>query len=171
MSRRSERRRRRRAAPDAETSLSPADRHRHRAFEAARRAAIALGKGLAASDGPGWPNSVPDPSRIERYRWLLVAMGTARGTPGALAIAGLARRGYVLTPRISSGAWDPQALDWISFAWFGAGLPWRRDRRWRAMERAALEIDASALPPLDVVSAHVSLAIRRELRRQGHDLG
>jgi len=151
----------------------PVDRERQRAFESARRAAIELGKGLAEDDGPDWPRCVADPETIERYRWLLVAMGTARATPGGLAIADLARRGYAMAARASVGPWRPttRALDWVGAVWFGIGLPRRYGRRWACMEQDALQIDIAALPELRFVSAHVTIRIVSELRREGHDLG
>lgn len=149
------------------------NRHRQRAFERARRAAMEIGKGLAGDDGPGWPRCVPDPEAIERYRWLLVAMGIARVTPGGLAIASLARRGYALSAPTSIRPLHPttRALDWAGVTWFGIGLPSRHGRRWVEMEQDALRVDIAALPELCVVSAHVTVRIKSELRHQGHDLG
>lgn len=162
-----------RAASGAGPAPLPADRDRQRAFEAARRAAIGLCKGLAEDDGPDWPRCVADPEVIERYRWLLVAMGAARGTPGGLAIAGLARRGYAIATGASPGPRRPttQALDWVGALWFGVGLPGRYGRCWKSMEHDALEIDMAALPELRFVSAHVTLGIKSGLRRYGHELG
>lgn len=44
-----------------------------------------------------------DPSVVERFRWLVVAMGVARGTPGGLAIADIARLGHVASWRPGRG--------------------------------------------------------------------
>jgi hypothetical protein len=161
-----------RAASGAGAAPSPVAIDRQRAFESARRAAIALGKGLAEDDGPDWPRCVADPETIERYRWLLVAMGTARATLGGRAIADLARRGYAMAGSKSAGPWRPSArpLDWVGAVWFGVGLPGRYGRRWVAMEKDALQVDIAALPELRFVSAHVTVRIKSELRREGHDL-
>lgn len=150
----------------------PSDRDRQRAFEFSRRAAIELGKGLAEGDGPDWPRCVADPEVVETYRWLLVAMGTARGTPGGRAIADLARRGYALAARASVGRQRPtaRALDWTGALWFGIGLPRRDGRRWVCMEQDAVQIDIAALPELRFVSAHVTVRIKFKLRREGHHL-
>lgn len=162
-----------RAASGAGAVPSPVDRDRQRAFESARRAAIELGKGLAEDDGPDWPRCVADPETIECYRWLLVAMGTARATPGGRAIADLARRGYVMAGSKSAGPWRPitRALDWVGAVWFGVGLPGRYGRRWACMEKDALQVDIAALPELRFVSAHTTLRIKAALRREGHDVG
>ena len=55
-------------------------------------------------------------------------------------------------------------------AWFGIGLPGRYNR-WASMELEALEVDIAALPEVRFVSAHVTLRIKSELRREGHELG
>lgn len=161
------------AESEVGTAPSPVDRNRQRAFEAARRAAVELGKGLAEDDGPDWPRCVADPETLERYRWLLVEMGTARATPGGLAIADLARRGYAVAARVSVGPRrpTPRALDRVGAVWFGVGLPGRYGRRWASMEQDALQVDIAALPELRFVSAHVTVRIKSELRRAGHDLG
>ena len=161
-----------RAASEVRTTPSPVDRDRHRAFEAARRAAMALGKTLPEDDGPDWPRCVADPDTVERYRWLLVAMGIVRATPGGRAIADLARRGYAIARIRSAGRLHltPRPLDWVGATWCGIGLP-RRYGRWASMEEDALRVDIAALPQLRFVSAHVTVRIKSELRRAGHDLG
>ena len=150
---------------------SSVDRDGQRAFESARRAAIELGKGLAEDDCPDWPRCVADPEVIERYRWLLVAMGTARATPGGLAIADLARRGYAIAARTSLRPWRPttRALDSVGAVRSGIGLPQRYGRRWACMEQDVLRVDVAALPELRFVSAHITVRIKSELRREGHD--
>lgn len=55
-------------------------------------------------------------------------------------------------------------------SWFGIGLP-GRNNRWASMELEALEVDIAALPEVRFVSAHVTLRIKSELRREGHELG
>jgi hypothetical protein len=92
---------------------------------------------------------------------------------GGLAIADLARRGYALAARASVGPWRPttRALNWVGAVWFGVGLPGRYGRRWACMEQDALEIDIAALTERSFVSAHVTVRIKSELRRDGHDLG
>ena len=54
-----------------------------------------------------------DPVVIERVRWLVVAMGVARGTPGGLAIAEIARLDYAvtLTPILPATGWRLVRLD------------------------------------------------------------
>lgn len=100
-------------------------------------------------------------------------MGTARGTQGGLAMADLARRGYAMAARTSLRPWRPttRALDWVGAVWFGIGLPGRYGRCWKSMEQDALKIDIAALPELRFVSAHVTVRIKSELRREGHELG
>jgi hypothetical protein len=58
-----------------------------------------------------WPEVAPE--ETERVRWLIAAMGRARGTPGGAAIATLAERGYGVTavrfPRPRAVATDDRA--------------------------------------------------------------
>jgi hypothetical protein len=62
------------------------------------------------------------------------------------------------------------AIDATALIWFAVGLP-RLGQRGSSIARAALDIDAEALPQITVVPAHVSLRIREELRAEGYDLG
>lgn len=138
-----------------------ADRKRRRAFELARHQASLIAKWLGLTH----TNSG---DLIERYRLLIIAMGTARGTPGALALAELARRGYVL----DGTAWMPTIcrIDRGSVVREG-GLPRRPSRSLAAMEKRVATIDLASYPPLSLVSSHEAIRIREELRREGHDLG
>ena len=145
---------------------------RCRAYAAALRAACAL-----AGCGPAGflrsSNVDPDPETAEKYRLLLIALAAARGGPGGAAVMAVLRRGYVLVPGATIGVRLPAVLYPVTapgVIWMGAGLP-RCGSPWRAIVRSAMEIGVAALPQVDVVSAHVSLRIRRELRSEGHDLG
>lgn len=139
-------------------------RDRQRAFERARHAATTLCQSLDRDE--------ITPAMIERYRWLIVAMATARGTPGGLAIAELARRGFVLdilwAPRCSSRLCSIGASGVV---WLARGLPSRWRLRWSTMEQRVLGIDIAALPRLEIVSAHETVRIKSALRREGHDIG
>lgn len=138
-----------------------ADRERRRAFELARHQASLIAKWV------GLTHTISG-ELIERYRLLIIAMETARGTPGALALAELARRGYVL----DGTAWMPAIcrIDRGSVIG-GGGLPRRPSRSLAAMERRVATIDLASYPPLSLVSSHEAIRIREELRREGHDLG
>lgn len=139
-----------------------------RAYERARRAAIALCSGLLSPDSSRpWRTCVVDPEEIERYRLQIAAMGVARGTPGGQAIAALAHRGYVVIVPVMPSRWPPavRALDAPCVVWFGVGLPTRL-RSWAASERRALRVDIATLPALSFVSAHTALRVRQDLRRQ-----
>lgn len=145
---------------------------RCRAYAAALRAAYAL-----AGCGPaGVLRSVdidPDPEIVERYRLLLIAAAVARGGSDGAAVAAVLARGYVLAPGATTRGKLPAILYPVttpSVVWLGVGLP-RYGSPWWAIARCAREIDVTALPQVDFVSAHVSLKIRRELRSEGHDLG
>lgn len=120
--------------------------HQQRAFEAARRAAMLLCPGYDRRptrfrDGP---HTELDPETTERARWLVVAMGVARGTPGGLAVAAIARRGYVVvrTPILTAAGWRPVPFDYPGIVYVGEPLP-RRDRPWAAIEKAR----CGSIPP------------------------
>lgn len=87
-------------------------RERQRAFESARRAAMSLCRGQDKGRYHLIGAEEEDPAVIERVRWLVVAMGVARGTPGGRAIAEIARLGYVVTrtPILPATGWRPGAL-------------------------------------------------------------
>jgi hypothetical protein len=75
----------------------PPERQRcfDRAFHEIER--LCRGRGGRVSD---WCDALlveVDPAEIERVRWLLIFMSHARATPGSLAIAALAHRGYPST--------------------------------------------------------------------------
>jgi hypothetical protein len=143
--------------------------NQQRAYERARRAAMALCPGLLTPDSSRlWQTCIVDSESIERYRLLIAAMGVARGTPGGLAIAALAHRGYVVIVPVSR--WPPavRALDVPGMVWFGVGLP-TRQRSWAASEDRALKVDIATLPALSFVSAHTALRVRQDLRRQGFE--
>lgn len=139
-------------------------RDRQRAFERARHRAATLCQSLDRDE--------ITPAIIEQYRWLIIAMATARGTPGGLAIAELARRGYILdilwAPRCSSRLCSIGASGVV---WLARGLPSRGRLRWSTMEQQVLEIDIAALPRLEFVSSHEEIRIKCALRREGHDIG
>lgn len=142
-----------------------------RAYERARRAAMALCPGLLTPDSSRpWQTCIVDSESIERYRFLIAAMGVARGTPGGLAIAALAHRGYVVIVPVMLSRWPPavRALDVPGMVWFGVGLP-TRQRSWAASEDRALKVDIATLPALSFVSAHTALRVRQDLRRQGFE--
>lgn len=112
------------------------------------------------------------PEVVERYRLLLVAAGIARGGPEGEAVTALLHRGYVPVPGameagLAPGVW---AIDAVALVWLAVGLP-RLGQRGSSLARAALDVDAEALPLIRAVPAHVSLRIRKELRAEGHDLG
>ena len=73
-------------------------------------------------------------------------MGVARGTPGGVAVAGIARLGYVVTATstVPAGRWRALPLDHSGIVSHGKPLPGRY-RTWAAIEREALEIDVAAL--------------------------
>lgn len=106
---------------------------------------------------------------VERVRWLLVAMGLARGTPGGRAVADVARHGYVVIPTsiIPARGWRPVPLDHPGIIHVGAPLPGAY-RSWAVTEQEALRIDVAGLPRLQFVTAHTTMRILSELRRQGH---
>lgn len=130
---------------------------------------MALCPGLLTPDSSRpWRTCVVDPESTERYRLLIAAMGVARGTPGGLAIAALAHRGYVVVVPVMLSRWPPavRALDVPGMVWSGVGLP-TRQRSWAESEHHALMVDIATLPALSFVSAHTALRVRQDLRRQG----
>lgn len=156
--------------PDNHGPIAP---HQQRAFEAARRAATPLCPGYDRRPtrfrhGPG---TELDPETIERVRWLVVAMGVARGTPGGLAVAAIARRGYFVarTPILTPAGWRPVPFDCPGIVYVGEPLP-RHDRPWAAIEKGVLRIDPTALSQLRFVTGHTTMRIVSELRRDGHKL-
>lgn len=138
------------------------DRERRRAFEHARHEAATVSKWATVS------YAATSPELLERYRWLIVAMAIARGTPGAFALAELGRRGYVLDGTTKMPIVRP--IDRILVIG-GAGLPRRHSFPLAAMECRAATIDLTGFPPLSLASAHETIRIKAELRREGHDLG
>lgn len=148
-------------------------RERSRRFEAARRAAMAISPALTSAGfwAGEWLDHPVAPETSERYRWLIAAMGLARGTAGGLAIARLASRGYA-TIAMPSFARLPSVLplDGAGAVTLGAGLPHARSR-WSSMEHMALGFDIDALPMIHIVSAHETMRIRSALRQEGRDVG
>lgn len=69
------------STPTGSSPHPPTSADRQRAFAFARRPAMALCRGLAEYDDRHWCDCVTEPGAIERYRWLIVAMGVARATP------------------------------------------------------------------------------------------
>lgn len=139
-------------------------RDRQQRFERARHAAATLCQSLDREE--------VEPAMIERYCWLIVAMAIARGTPGGLAIAELARHGYILDI-----LWAPRSSSWLrsigapGVVWLARGLPSRGRLRWSTMEEQIFGIDIAALPSLEFVSGHEVIRIKSELRREGYDIG
>lgn len=162
----------RNAAPTPRPEAPVISPDRQRAFERARRAALALCPGLQRYAQPlNRRDCVVEPESIERYRLLIAAMGVARGTPGGDAVAALSRRGYVVVLAVTLGrSVRVHRVDTPGVVWFGAGLP-TGTSRWREIERHALTVELSSFPAVRYVTAHESLRIRRELRQEGHDVG
>lgn len=134
---------------------------RQRAFEAARYAASSISR---------WAHTGYQitPEVIERYRWLIVAMATARGTPGAMALADLARRAYVF----DGTAVMPSVREIDRGAVIrSSGLPRRRFLQFSIMELYVAKVNVSAYATLSIVSAHATIRIKADLRSEGHDLG
>lgn len=135
---------------------------RQRAFEAARRAAMALCPGHCGrrTRFHAIAAGAEDPLVVERVRWLLVAMGVARGTPGGRAIAEIARLGYVMisTSILPARGWRPIRLDHPGIIHAGEPLPGPY-RSWATTEIEALKINAAELPRLQFVTAHSTMRI------------
>lgn len=151
--------------PDNHGPIAP---QQQKAFEAARRAAMLLCPGYdrRPTRFRHSPETELDPEVIERVRWLIVAMGVARGTSGGLAVAAIARRGYVVarTPIVTAAGWRLVPFDYPGIVYVGEPLP-RHDRPWGAIEKGALRIDPTALSQLRFVTGHTTMRIISELRR------
>ena len=108
------------------------------------------------------------PEVAEQYRLLLLPAAVARGGRKGAAVAALLRRGYVPVPGaaelgVAPGVWS---IDAVALDWLAVGLP-RLGQRWSSIGRAALDIDAEALPQITVVPAHASLWFREVFRDRG----
>ncbi len=144
---------------------------RQRRFERAFREIERHCEGRAARRStwrsPYWVDI--DPIGIERVRWLLVAMALARATPGSDAIARLARRGYAINT--GNGPFRPNPeivpLDRPDLVHLGHVLPSFR-RRWKWIEKSALDVDPEVWLEQRWCSAHATLQIRAALRAEGH---
>jgi hypothetical protein len=147
---------------------------RQRRFDCAFRALAALCPGregrLSDFKRAGFVQS--DPLDLERARWLLVAMGLARGTDGGMAIARLARRGYAVTAEY--GRWrQPGAvvpLDTPGLLYLGHVLP-SQPVPWKRLESVAMATDPVTLPARHWCSAHETLRVQAAICSEGHDLG
>ena len=85
------------------------------------------------------------------------------------AVAALAHRGYFVQGPPALSRLPPKMLpfDTPGIGGLGACLPSRR-RPWQQMERLALAIAPDAMPqPRRIVSSHLAIRIRQELRRDG----
>ncbi|WP_111432064.1 hypothetical protein [Rhodobacteraceae bacterium DSL-40] len=159
-------------------SLSPAKSHptsksSAAAFEIARRKALQIVEAVRRRDEEVCIRGKAIDEVVERYRWLIASLGVARATPGGDAIAALARRGYLLGPRFSLSP-PASRINSIDSPWivhFGIGLPTRSCHRWSTIEHDALSIDIDALPPVQIVSVHVTIRVKVELRKEGIELG
>ena len=144
---------------------------RQRRFDRAFREIERIGRGRAGSvhEIGDVHRGAVEPAEVERVRWLLVAMAHARGTPGSLAIAALARRGYTIGARAGPFRTTPDvvALDAPDLIRPGKGLPSSR-QPWKLMEQAALDVDPATWPERRWCSAHESLRIRAALAAEGH---
>jgi hypothetical protein len=157
------------------TNYGPITPARQRRFEAARRALEKMcpGRLRRRSDwfDADWAEAAS--SDLERVRWLLVAMGRARGTEGGEAIARLAERGYAVTSgrRATLQPSDQVVpLDAPGVVHLGLMLPgWGRS--WKSMEKIALAIAPEAYSPRRWCTAHEALGIAAALAAEGHDLG
>jgi hypothetical protein len=157
--------------PQAPGAIPP---ERQRRFDRAVKALADLcaGRERRLSHYKRAPGGSPDPLDLERARWLLVAMGLARGTDGGGAIAALARRGHAVTG--GSGQWRLAdavvPLDTPGLLYLGYLLPCR-PVRWRRLESVALASDPTMLPERRWCSAHETLQIQTALLADGHDIG
>lgn len=95
--------------------------------------------------------------------------GRRQGHAGGLAIADIARLGYVVTrpPSFPATGWRLIRFDHPGVVHVGQPLP-QQYRRWPAIESAALWMEIAALPRLHFVTAHDTVRILSELRREGH---
>lgn len=145
-----------------------------RRFEAARRALEQMcpGRQRRRSD---WLNAnwyQASPRELERVRWLLVALGRARGTEGGEAVARLAERGYAVVLGPLSGSPPPDlvwSLDRRYAVYLGLMLP-GQGLRWKSVERIALATPLEAYPPRRWCTAHEALRIAAAVAAEGHDL-
>jgi hypothetical protein len=147
----------------------PPDRQRRfdRAFHAIEL--LCPGRAGRCSDWRDAKSVEVDPTRIERVRWLLIAMARARATPGSAAIARLAQRGYAISTGGRPFGSDPETvpLDRPDLLHRGHVLPSSR-RPWKWIEAVALDVDPEAWPERRWCSAHVSLQVRASLEAEGH---
>jgi hypothetical protein len=147
----------------------PPERQRRfdRAFHAIAR--LCRGRAGRVSDWRVAHLVAVDPAEIERIRWLMIVMAQARATPGSLAIAALALRGYAIDTGIGPFRKPPLvvALDTPGFVHRGHLLPSSR-RPWKEIERVALDVDPAAWPERRWCSAHETLRIRAALAAEGH---
>jgi hypothetical protein len=147
----------------------PPERQRRfdRAFTEIER--LCRGRGRRISQWPVATAAEVDPAEIERIRWLMIVMSQARATPGSLAIAAIAYRGYAIDTGTGPFRKPPLvvALDTPGFVHRGHLLPSSR-RPWKEIERVALDVDPSAWPERRWCSAHESLRIRAALAAEGH---
>jgi hypothetical protein len=157
------------------TNHGPITPEQQRRFEAARRSLEQMCPGRERRRGDwmnaGWYQVAP--CDLERARWLLVAMGRARGTEGGEAVARLAERGYVVTPGPGAVFQPSEAVmpfDAPGVVYLGLMLPgWRLS--WKSMEAIALDTPLEAFPPRRWCTAHETLGIAAALAAEGHDLG
>jgi hypothetical protein len=157
------------------TNHGPITPEGQRRFEAARCALEQMcpGRERRRSDWMNAEWAEVAPRDLERVRWLLVAMGRARGTEGGEAIARLAERGYVVTPgtrAVFQPSEEVVPLDAPGVVHLGLMLPgW--GQTWKSMEAIALDTPLEALPPRRWCTAHETLGIAAALAAEGHDLG
>jgi hypothetical protein len=146
-----------------------------RRFEAARRALAQMcpGRERRRSDWINAEWAEVAPRDLERVRWLLVAMGRARGTKGGDAVARLAERGYAVASGslpVYKPSWPVVPLDAPGVVHLGLMLPgW--GRTWKSMEAIARATPPEAYPPRRWCTAHETLGIAAALVAEGHDLG
>lgn len=140
---------------------------RQRVFEAARRGALALRDAVVMRESAFVMNGRVRPEVVEQYRLFLEAMGYARGTPGGEAVAALVRHGYVVDTRFRMPSHWQHVLPIDTFHIVGSamGLPCQA-RSWQSIEWTAGSVDLSNLPPRRIVSAHLTLRLKTQLRRE-----
>jgi hypothetical protein len=126
------------------------------------------GRGRRISQWPVATAAEVDPAEIERIRWLMIVMSQARATPGSLAIAALAHRGYAIDTGTGPFRKPPLvvALDTPGFVHRGHLLPSSR-RPWKEIERVALDVDPAAWPERRWCSAHETCGSAPRSRRRG----
>ncbi len=157
------------------TNHGPITPERQRRFEAARHALAQMcpGRDRRRSDWINAEWAEITPRELERVRWLLVAMGRARGTAGGEAVARLAERGYAVTSGLRA-VFQPSEeivpLDAPGVVHMGLMLPgWGRS--WKSIEAIALATPLEAYPARRWCTAHEALGIAAALAVEGHDLG